>query len=101
MRVCTQLSKSVASVRTPTIWSARSGCLIQSPRGLAKFLLQSAAHGQVKNGQVRVKLVLTHEDIAQLTGTCRETITRTLSEFRQKDIVELKGSTLTINNKPA
>jgi len=68
---------------------------------VAKFLLQSAAHGQVKNGQVRVKLVLTHEDIAQLTGTCRETITRTLSELRQKDIVELKGSTLTINNKPA
>jgi CRP/FNR family cyclic AMP-dependent transcriptional regulator len=68
---------------------------------VAKFLLESAAHGRVKNGQVRVKLVLTHEDIAQLVGTCRETITRTLSEFRQKDIVELKGSTLTINNMPA
>jgi CRP/FNR family transcriptional regulator len=46
-------------------------------------------------------LALTHEDIAQLMGTSRESITRTLAVFRKKDIVELKGSTLTIHNKPA
>src|SRR5271157_6046032 len=68
---------------------------------VAKFLLESAAEGKVTDGAVRVKLVLTHEDIAQLTGTSRETITRILSEFRKKDIVELKGSTLIIHNKPA
>jgi CRP-like cAMP-binding protein len=34
-------------------------------------------------------------------GTTRETIARTLSEFRKKDIVELKGCTLIIHNKPA
>jgi len=68
---------------------------------VAKFLLESAAHGQVKNGQVRVRLVMTHEDISQVIGTSRETITRTLSEFRQKEIVELRGSTLTIHDKPA
>jgi CRP/FNR family transcriptional regulator, cyclic AMP receptor protein len=66
---------------------------------VAKFLLESAAEGKVTDGAVRVKLVLTHEDIAQITGTSRETITRILSEFRKKDIVELKGSTLTIHNK--
>jgi CRP-like cAMP-binding protein len=37
----------------------------------------------------------------QVIGTSRETITRTLSEFRKKDIVELKGSTLITHNKPA
>jgi CRP/FNR family transcriptional regulator, cyclic AMP receptor protein len=68
---------------------------------VAKFLLESAAEAKVTGGAVRVKLVLTHEDIAQLTGTSRETITRILSEFRKKDIVELKGSTLIIHNKPA
>ena len=68
---------------------------------VAKFLLESAAEGEVTDGAVRVKLMLTHEDIAQLTGTSRETITRILSEFRKKDIVELKGSTLIIYNKPA
>jgi len=68
---------------------------------VAKFLLASATDGQVSNGVVRTRLALTHEDIAQLTGTSRETISRTLSELRKKFIVELKGSTLTIHNKPA
>jgi CRP/FNR family transcriptional regulator, cyclic AMP receptor protein len=68
---------------------------------VARFLLESAADVQARNGRVSVRLVLTHEEISQLAGTSRETITRTLSELRQKEIVELKGSTLTIHNKPA
>ncbi len=68
---------------------------------VAKFLLESAAEGRISNGAVHVRLVLTHEDISQLIGTSRETITRTLSEFRKRDIVELKGSTLIIANLPA
>jgi CRP/FNR family transcriptional regulator, cyclic AMP receptor protein len=68
---------------------------------VAKFLLESVNYGRVTNGAVSATLSLTHEDIAQLTGTTRETITRTLSEFRKKDIVELKGSTLIIHNKCA
>jgi len=53
---------------------------------VAKFLLASATDGRVSRGVVRARLTLTHEDIAQLIGTSRETITRTLSEFRKKDI---------------
>jgi CRP/FNR family cyclic AMP-dependent transcriptional regulator len=68
---------------------------------VAKFLLESAADAQARDGRVRVRLVLTHEEISQLVGTSRETITRTLSELRQKDIVELKGCTLTVRNVPA
>jgi CRP/FNR family transcriptional regulator, cyclic AMP receptor protein len=68
---------------------------------VAKFLLAWAAGGVVTKGVVRAKLALTHEDIAQLVGTSRETITRILSEFRRKEIVELKGSNLTIHDKPA
>jgi len=34
-------------------------------------------------------------------GASRETITRTLSELRKRDIVQFKGTTLTIHNKPA
>jgi CRP/FNR family cyclic AMP-dependent transcriptional regulator len=68
---------------------------------VAKFLLASATDGRVTKGVVRARLALTHEDISQLIGTSRETITRTLSELRKKDIAELKGSTLTIHNKSA
>jgi CRP/FNR family transcriptional regulator len=68
---------------------------------VAKFLLASATGGQVTNGAVRARLSLTHEDIAQLVGTSRETITRILSELRKKEIAELKGYTLVIHDKLA
>jgi CRP/FNR family transcriptional regulator, cyclic AMP receptor protein len=66
----------------------------------ARFLLETAAEGEVTNGEVRVRLAMTHEEISQLVGTSRETITRLLSEFRRKDMAELKGSTLIIHNHP-
>ena len=68
---------------------------------IAKFLLASAAEGTVSNGVVRAKFVLTHEDIAQHVGTSRETITRTLTDFRKKKIAEVENSTLIIWNKAA
>ncbi|MFZ0798427.1 MAG: Crp/Fnr family transcriptional regulator [Terriglobales bacterium] len=67
----------------------------------ARFLLETAADGRVSNGTVRVRLAMTHEEISQLVGTSRETITRLLSEFRRNDLAELKGSTLVIHNRPA
>jgi CRP/FNR family transcriptional regulator len=68
---------------------------------VAKFLLESAADGKVKNGTVSIGFSLTHEDISQLMGTSRESITRTLADFRKKHLVGLKGSTLTIHDKLA
>jgi len=44
---------------------------------------------------------MTHEEISQLVGTSRETITRLLSEFRRNQMAELKGSVLIIHNRPA
>jgi CRP/FNR family transcriptional regulator len=55
----------------------------------------------VKNGTVTVGMSLTHEELSQLMGTSRESITRTLADFRKKNLMELKGSTLTIHDKPA
>src|SRR5260221_586548 len=62
---------------------------------------EHAADGEVSNGTVRVRLAMTHEEISQLVGTSRETITRLLSEFRRNDTAELKGSMLIIHNPPA
>ena len=47
----------------------------------------------------KVKLALTHEEIAQIIGTSRETVTRVLADFRKRQVATLKGSTLTIRNK--
>jgi CRP/FNR family cyclic AMP-dependent transcriptional regulator len=59
---------------------------------VAKFLLASATDGQHADGIILATLALTHEEIAQIVGANRETITRILSEFRRKDLVELRGS---------
>jgi CRP-like cAMP-binding protein len=47
--------------------------------GVATLLLATATDRQIVNGLVRTTLVLTNEDIAQMIGTSRETISRTLS----------------------
>jgi CRP/FNR family transcriptional regulator, cyclic AMP receptor protein len=68
---------------------------------LARLLLQWSADGRVSNGMVRTKLALTHEEIAQLIGSTRETVTRTLSDLKRRAIAELTGSTLLIRNLSA
>lgn len=49
----------------------------------------------------QVKMTLTHEEIAEMIGTTRETVSRLFSQFKRKQIVQLKGSSLTIRNKAA
>lgn len=71
-----------------------------APERLARLLLEWSV-GFNASDEVKVKLSLTHEEIAQIIGTSRETVTRVLAEFRKKQIAILKGSTLTIRNKPA
>jgi CRP/FNR family transcriptional regulator len=46
-------------------------------------------------------LTLTHEEIAEMIGTTRETVSRLFSDFKKKQLLQLKGSTLIIRNKPA
>ncbi|MGB8012570.1 MAG: Crp/Fnr family transcriptional regulator [Terriglobales bacterium] len=67
----------------------------------ARFLLDTAGDNEVSGGTVRVRLAMTHEEISQLIGTSRETITRLLSEYRRNELAELKGSMLIIHNHPA
>ncbi len=49
----------------------------------------------------RVAVGLTHEEIAQMIGTSRETVTRLLKEFRTRRVAMLKGCTLHILDKLA
>lgn len=68
---------------------------------LARFLLEWAANYPEEKGQVRIKLTLTHEEIAQMIGSSRETVTRLLADFRKKQLLQVAGSTLVIKNKAA
>ncbi len=49
----------------------------------------------------RIVVGLTHEEIAQMIGTSRDTVTRLLKEFRTRRVAMLKGCTLHILDKLA
>ena len=68
---------------------------------LARFLLEWCADGSVANGALRTKLALTHEEIAQLIGCSRESVSRSFSDFKRKRLVVVNGSTLVVPDKAA
>lgn len=57
--------------------------------------------GRASDEGVRLQVLMTHQDISQLIGTSRETVTRLLKEFRDREIISIKGSTLTVRNRTA
>jgi CRP/FNR family transcriptional regulator, cyclic AMP receptor protein len=68
---------------------------------VARLLLQWAderGHSE-GNGNIHLTQALTHEEIAQLLGTSRETVTRTLADFKKKRLIEIKGSSLIIQKR--
>lgn len=68
---------------------------------LARFLLDWATGGQITNLGIKVRLALTHEEIAQLIGCSRESVSRSFSDFKRKHLVEVNGATLVVQNKGA
>ena len=67
----------------------------------AKLLLSWYSEKVQANGQAQVKLTLTHEEIAEMIGTTRETVSRLFSDFKKKQLLQVKGSTLVLRNRVA
>ncbi len=69
---------------------------------LARLLLDwSATSGEETAKGIRLVVLLTHEEIAQMIGTTRETVTRILSDFKKRHIIEVKGSNIFLTEKKA
>jgi CRP/FNR family cyclic AMP-dependent transcriptional regulator len=66
---------------------------------VARFLLNLASQEEPNTGQFRAKLTLTHEEIAEMIGASRETVTRVFANFKRQRFVEVHGSSLIITNK--
>jgi CRP/FNR family transcriptional regulator, cyclic AMP receptor protein len=62
---------------------------LKPPRGIA---------GAVPD---RRTLTLTHEEIAAMIGTSRETVSRLITGFKRKHLIELHGASLVLTNKKA
>lgn len=72
-----------------------------SRQKLARLLLDWSADGKETSEGTRISVPLTHEQIAECVGSTRETITRILSEFRNRRLVALRGATIVIPNRSA
>src|SRR6202021_1413499 len=66
---------------------------------LARFLLDWIAEHHTGNGEIKVKLTLTHEEIAQMIGASRETVTRLFTDFKKRQLLQIRGSTLVIRDR--
>ena len=66
---------------------------------LASLLLRLAeAYGEQNGGRLRLTLRLTHHDIASMIGATRETVTSTLSRFRDADLIVTEQRYIVIRN---
>jgi CRP/FNR family cyclic AMP-dependent transcriptional regulator len=66
---------------------------------LARLLLElSHQIGELVDGSFRFPLLLTHEEMASMTCTTRETVTRTLGIFRKEGWVSIEDALVTVRN---
>jgi len=70
---------------------------------LAKLLLSWTGRREkpAEGGEIRIHPSLTHEEMAQMIGASRETVTRLIGDLKRRDFIRLEGSTLVICNRVA
>jgi CRP/FNR family transcriptional regulator len=73
--------------------------LAETVAGRLGRLLLELAHqiGERINGGFRFPLLLTHEEMASMTCSTRETVTRTLGQFRKDGWITIEDSIVTLN----
>jgi CRP-like cAMP-binding protein len=74
------------------------GLNLTAPVKLARLLLEWGAEtGGTRTEQgARIHCSLSHTEIGEYIGVARETISRILSDFKKRKLVERRGSTLVI-----
>jgi CRP/FNR family transcriptional regulator, cyclic AMP receptor protein len=75
--------------------------LARSSAGKLARLLLSWTPAQSNGDEIRIRSGLTHEEMAQMIGSSRETVTRVMTELKKKQFIRLDGSTLVIRNRVA
>jgi CRP/FNR family transcriptional regulator, cyclic AMP receptor protein len=67
------------------------------PARLARLLSEMGkTDGVAEKDAVRLKAKLTHQEMANLIGCSRETVSATMGQFRDGGLIEMDGRTITI-----
>ena len=95
------IAKTLAEDYRAAFDEARLIALPGSPAGrLARLILDWSADANRSSTNAFITIPLTHEELASMTATTRETVTRTLGRFRKEQIISIRGVALTVL-KPA
>ncbi len=68
---------------------------------LARLLVGWLDQNTKSRNPTQVKLALTHEEIGQMIGSSRETVSRLLADFKKQNLITQMGSTLVIPDRIA
>jgi CRP/FNR family transcriptional regulator len=69
---------------------------------LARLILKwSRDFGELTAGGIRLQILLTQEEIAQIIGASRETVTRLFSALKRRQIIRVNGGAMVIRNSAA
>jgi CRP/FNR family cyclic AMP-dependent transcriptional regulator len=68
---------------------------------LAYLLLEWCKAGQQTSAGIQIRCALTHGEIGDYIGASRETVTRTLTDFRSHDLMSSRGTTLIVTSRSA
>jgi len=66
---------------------------------LARFLLDASLPSGPGNSKLHARFALTHEEIGEMIGVARETVTRLLATFKRDHLIEFQASTILIADK--
>jgi CRP/FNR family transcriptional regulator, cyclic AMP receptor protein len=92
-------ARTLAKEYQAVFLDARRLALSGSATGkLARLLLEWANTAACGKPELRFTMALTHEELANMAGTSRETATRLLNQFERDHLIVRRGSSLTILN---
>src|ERR1039458_10805213 len=81
-------------------WSS-DVCSSDLSEKLARLLVGWLDQNTASKNPSQVKLALTHEEIGQMIGSSRETVSRLFAGFKKQHLITQSGSTLVIPNRVA
>jgi CRP/FNR family transcriptional regulator len=68
---------------------------------IARLILHWSSDGKTTQAGRQITVPLTHEQIAECVGSSRETVSRTLRDFKDQHLILLRGATMIIPNPAA
>jgi CRP/FNR family cyclic AMP-dependent transcriptional regulator len=90
-------AKALSEEYKAAFFDARRLALSGSAAGrLASVLLDWGKAASCGKSEMRFTMALTHEELANLVGSSRETVTRMLGRFKREKLIQMRGTSLLI-----